>query len=31
MWQRKTGKRVTVYVTNDDGDVTSNRVTIQTS
>ena len=31
VWQRKTGKRVTVYVTNDDGDVTSNRVTIQTS
>jgi hypothetical protein len=31
VWQRKTGKRVTVYVTNDDGDVRSNRVTIQTS
>ncbi len=30
-WQRKTGKRVTVYVTNDDGDVRSNRVTIQAS
>jgi hypothetical protein len=28
-WQRKTGKRVTVYVTNDDGAVKSNRVTIQ--
>ena len=31
VWQRKTGKRVTVYVTNDDGDIRSNRVTIQTS
>lgn len=30
-WQRKTGKRVTVYVTSDDGAVTSNRVTIQAS
>ena len=30
-WQRKTGKRVTVYVTSDDGLVTSNRVTIQAS
>ena len=28
-WQRKTGKRVTVYVTSDDGATTSNRVTIQ--
>ena len=30
-WQRKTGKRVTVYVTSDDGETISNRVTIQTS
>jgi hypothetical protein len=28
-WQRKTGKRVTVYVTNDDGSIKSNNVTIQ--
>ena len=29
VWQRKTGKRVTVFVTNEDGDIRSNRVTIQ--
>ncbi len=30
-WQRKTGKRVTVYLATEDGSVTSNRVTIQAS
>ena len=28
-WQRKTGKRVTVFFSNEKGDVRSNRVTIQ--
>jgi len=30
-WQRKTGKRVTVYLATEDGSVKSNRVTIQAS
>lgn len=31
VWQRKTGKRVTVYLATEDGSVKSNRVTIQAS